>query len=65
MNAAAGDFRPVTGGNLDRLTAYAIPNFGWSELPSAPVVAAGGVDNTVGTNYLGESRSLTNRLGAY
>ncbi|XVJ68270.1 MAG: right-handed parallel beta-helix repeat-containing protein [Rhizobacter sp.] len=65
VNAAAGDFRPLTGGNLDRFTVYAIPNFGWSELPSAPAVPAGGVDNTVSKNYLGESRSPINRLGAY
>jgi hypothetical protein len=65
VNAAAGDFRPLSGGNVDQLTVYAIPNFGWSELPTVSAVPVGGVDNSVSKNYLGESRSLINRLGAY
>ncbi|MFM2447674.1 MAG: hypothetical protein RIS44_124 [Pseudomonadota bacterium] len=65
VNAATGDFRALSGGNVDRLTVHPIPNFARNELPSAPSVPAGGVDNTVSTNYLGESRNVTNRVGAY
>jgi Right handed beta helix region len=65
VNAEAGDFRALSSGNVDQLTVYPIPNFAWSELPNAPAVPAGGVDNTVSTNHLGESRNVTSRVGAY
>jgi hypothetical protein len=64
-NPAAADFRPLAGGNVSAFAVAAIPNFGWTELPAAPAVPAGGSDNSVGTNLLGESRTAVNRVGAY
>lgn len=64
-NPAAGDFRPLAGGNLASFAVAAIPDFSWTELPARPAVPAGGTDNRVGTNYLGESRSGANRVGAF
>lgn len=64
-NPAAGDFRPLAGGNISGFAVAAIPNFGWTELPAAPAVPAGGTDNGVASNFLGESRAAVNRVGAY
>jgi hypothetical protein len=65
VNAVNGDLRPLAAGNVERFSVYPIPNFTWNELPAVPAVPLGGVDNTVSTNRVGESRSVTNRVGAY
>lgn len=65
VNPAGGDFRPVASGNLGNFTVYAIPNFVWNELPSTPSVPAGSTDNTVASTFIGESRSVSNKVGAY
>lgn len=64
-NPAAGDFRPLAGGNLASFAVAAIPDFSWTELPARPLVPTGDTDNRVTTNHLGESRSAGNRVGAF
>ena len=65
IDAAAGNFQPMVGGNVYGFLAYSIPDFGWGELPTTPLIPAGGVSNAVANNYAGESRSTANRVGAY
>jgi hypothetical protein len=65
MNPTAGDFRPVSGGNVFSATTYAIPNFNWSDAPSPPTVPSGNLDNAVTTDRNGATRSSTSPPGAY
>ena len=60
-----GDFRPVPGGNVDRHTAAAIPDFAWNGLPSRPVVPAGNLDNSVPRTRAGVPRDGWGHPGAY
>ena len=65
VNPAAGDFRPVPGGNLFTVTTYAIPNFTWSDAPSQPAVPQGNLSNSVPRDRNGALRSSTTPPGAY
>jgi len=62
---AAGNFRPTTGGNVFTVTAYAIPDFSWSDAPSRPTVPSGTLSNSVPINRAGENRTLPGNPGAY
>lgn len=62
---AHGDFRPAAGGPLAGMSATAIPDFSWADVPSAPVVPAGTTSNAVSSNRAGESRATVSHPGAY
>ena len=65
QDPAAGNFRPTGGGNVFSVTAYAIPDFSWSDAPARPVVPAGTLSNSVPINRAGETRTLPGNPGAY
>lgn len=65
VNPAAGDFRPLAGGNVAGFPVADLPAFGWADLPLTPAVPPGGTDNTVPYNHLGQPRSVANRVGAF
>jgi len=65
VDPAAGNFRPATGGNVFRVTAYVIPDFAWSDAPSRPAVPSGTLSNSVPLNRAGEKRTLPGNPGAY
>ena len=61
----AGDFRPVSGGNVFSVTTYLIPDFSWSDAPSPPIVPPGWLSNSVPKNRARETRNLPGNPGAY
>jgi len=65
VNPAAGDFRPVAGGNVFSAATFSIPDFSWSDVPSRPAIPAGTLSNSVPINRAGENRTLTDHPGAY
>jgi len=64
-NPGAGDLTPVAGGNVDTATPATVPDFGWSDAPTAPAVPQGNLSNAVPTNHDGAPRSAPGRPGAY
>ncbi len=64
QSPAAGDFRPVPGGNVATATGVAPPDFAWSDAPTAPAVPAGLPTNAVLLTRDGATRS-GHRPGAY
>ena len=64
-NPSAGDFRPLSGGNLLGIAAIAIPDFSWADAPTRPAVPAGPTNNAVLLDRAGVSRTATAAIGAY
>jgi len=64
-NPAAGDFRPLAGGNVFNAATFSVPDFAWSDAPTRPVVPAGTLSNSVPTNRAGENRDQPGHPGAY
>lgn len=62
---AAGNFRPLSGGNLYSASAYAIPDFSWSDAPAAPAVPQGNLSNSVSPDRDGVARMSAGPAGAY
>jgi len=64
-DAAGGDFRPVTSGNVFSVTAYAIPSFAGGDRPAPPVEAEGNLNNAVSRDFYGNARSSASPPGAF
>lgn len=47
VNPIAGDFHPVSGGNVFSTTAYSMPNFSGGDRPQPPLAPVGDLNNTV------------------
>lgn len=62
-NPAAGDFRPMAGGNLLKVSAASIPAFAWDAF--TPSVPTGTSDNTVPQDRAGNPRNISSPPGAY
>jgi hypothetical protein len=62
---AAGDFRPLSGGNVFAAAAFPIPDFSWGDAPARPAVPAGTLSNSVPVNRAGENRDQPGHPGAY
>ena len=65
VNPSRGDFRPVSGGNVFRAAALAIPDFTWADAPSRPAVPGGTLINRVPNSRDGTSRERPGHPGAY
>lgn len=65
VNAAAGDFRPVAGGNLTTAGSVLIPSFTWSDAPTTPPIPSGTLSNLVPTDRAGRLRVFSSSPGAY
>ena len=64
-NPGGNDFRPLPGGNLTTATSYAIPDFGWNDLPTQPSVPTGTLSNQITTDFTGAIRGASSVPGAY
>jgi len=64
-DVAGNDFRPLAAGNLQALQAAALIDFDWSALPARPAVPAGETSNLVGSDFSGQPRVGSPRIGAY
>ncbi|MBI5814274.1 MAG: right-handed parallel beta-helix repeat-containing protein [Nitrospinae bacterium] len=64
-NPDSGDFRPVTGGFIEGITAVAIPDFQWADAPATPAAPAGTASNSVPLNRADEARGGAAHPGAY
>jgi hypothetical protein len=62
---AAGDFRPLAGGNVFSATAVSIPDFAWGDAPARPEIPPGAPSNMVAINHAGEDRDQPGHPGAY
>jgi Right handed beta helix region/FG-GAP repeat len=60
-----GNYRPLAGGNVDRLVAVPIPNFTWSDAPSRPAVPVGTLTNALTYEFTGALRAGTGSPGAF
>lgn len=65
VNAAGGDFHPVTAGNLYSATTFGLPSFPGGDLPSPPVITPGDLANTVTRDFTGAARGPSSPPGAY
>lgn len=65
LSPAAGDFRPLPGGNVTTARTFTIPPFTWSDAPSRPAVPAGDTNNTVTRDRAGTPRVGASLPGAY
>ncbi len=65
VDAAAGDFRPITGSNIYSATTYAIPNFSGGDQYQPPLAPVGNLNNTIATDRAGSSRTSSAPPGAY
>jgi hypothetical protein len=65
VNPSRGDFHPVSGGNVFRAAALAIPDFTWADAPSRPAVPGGTLINRVPNIRDGTSRAWPGHPGAY
>ena len=65
VNPAAGDFRPLAGGNIFSAVTFAIPDFSWADAPATPAVPAGTLSNSVPKNRAGANRAQPGNPGAY
>ena len=65
VNPSRGDFHPVSGGNVFRAAALAIPDFTWADAPSRPAVPGGTLINRVPNSRDGTSRAWPGHPGAY
>lgn len=64
INAAAGDFRPVVGGNTFSATTFAIPTFPDTREPT-PLAPLGVLSNVISRDFLNITRANTTPPGAY
>ncbi len=62
---AQGNFHPLPGGSLALYPTLSLPDFSWSDAPSAPAVPAGTLSNRVDTDRDGVVRNGQNTVGAY
>ncbi|MBI5651201.1 MAG: right-handed parallel beta-helix repeat-containing protein [Chloroflexi bacterium] len=65
LSPATGNFRPTPGGNVFSATTFAIPDFSWSDAPTAPVVPAGNLSNAIPRDRAGSVRASPSTAGAY
>ncbi|MBF0378700.1 MAG: right-handed parallel beta-helix repeat-containing protein [Desulfamplus sp.] len=65
-NPDGGDFRPSnSSANQSNFTAYAIPDFSWSDIPKNPVVPQGNLSNLITKDRDGVLRGSADIPGAY
>jgi len=64
-NPAGGNFRPVSGGNVFRVTTFAIPNFPGADRPQPPLAPEGNLQNPVTRDRDGHPRTSSSPPGAY
>ena len=65
VDPSGGDFRPVAGGNVFSVPTYAIPDFGWTDVPTLPPVPQGDLDNRILLDRDGQTRPWPGIPGAY
>ncbi|MBI2298266.1 MAG: right-handed parallel beta-helix repeat-containing protein [Armatimonadetes bacterium] len=65
VSPVGGDYRPTGGGNVANLPGVAIPDFTWTDAPTAPLVPQGSLANAVPVARDGVARVGAGRPGAY
>ena len=65
IDPAHGNYRPASSGNLLAWPAWPIPDFGWGDVPTSPVVPVGNLANAVTTDRDGRARQASGPVGAY
>ncbi len=62
---AAGDFRPVVGGNLFAVPVFELPDFAGGDLPASPATPAGNLTNDAPRDFTGAARTAIAPPGAF
>lgn len=65
LNPAAGDFRPMTNGNVLSVATYAIPAFAGGDRAAPPTEPEGNLTNTIDRDYNGNARTSSSPPGAF
>jgi hypothetical protein len=65
VSTNASNLRPVSGSTLANRIGFAIPNFGWSDAPTRPVLPVGNPANEVLRDRSGRLRPPNSPPGAY
>ena len=64
-NPAAGDFRPIVGGNTFSATTFPIPAFSGNDREPTPLAPLGVLTNSISRDYANVTRASTTPPGAY
>jgi hypothetical protein len=65
VNPGGGDFRPLAAGNVFAARVFPVPDFQWTDAPTAPPVPAGTLSNDTPFDRDGKDRTAAGPPGAY